>query len=408
MIEPLVLSKCNNFSNLIQIPIPKFSNKHYVENCIIGIYYIEIDGPNRYYYNFTHPDWIPNKDSSIFQEPMFSLEKKLLLNNKYPSGIDLNFLLQGSATKFCESIPRKFLQYKSGFDNNELVPLVKLFEVCEDIYTTILSKLEFTADKIESAKKIDHLFYNSLYKTEVNQIIKLEDTQKVFYSDYNPYTITSRPTNTSGGINFTALSKKDDTRSRIISGTGFKFVQYDYTAFHPYLISKILNIKIPSNVDYYMYINEQFHFSNSQSRDKIKEDFFKLIYGYRKGTNTFSEKIDEFEEILYKEYLDNKCIKSFFLKRKLFFKTGLDKNVLFNYYLQNMETEHNLLKLIQIMEQIPQSEAALALYIYDSFIFKIHENNSEIIKKIELILTREGFPVKTYIGNNLQDLQLLD
>ena len=157
-----------------------------------------------------------------------------------------------------------------------------------------------------------------------------------------------------------------------------------------------------------MHLNEKFKFSTSDSRDQIKEDFFKMIYGYSKAENEFSTKIVEFEKFLMDQYLQKSSITSFFLKRELFFKDGLNENVLFNYFLQNMETEYNLLKLKQILNNIDQNLAALVLYIYDSFIFRISKNDTDIIKKIELILTNEGFPVKIYIGENLQDLQLIN
>ena len=65
-------------------------------------------------------------------------------------------------------------------------------------------------------------------------------------------------------------------------------------------------------------------------------------------------------------------------------------------------------KLKHILNNIDQNLAAIVLYIYDSFIFRISKNDTDIIKKIELILTNEGFPVKIYIGENLQDLQLIN
>jgi hypothetical protein len=73
-----------------------------------------------------------------------------------------------------------------------------------------------------------------------------------------------------------------------------------------------------------------------------------------------------------------------------------------------METEYNLIKLKQILTNIDQNDASLILYIYDSFVFRIQENKTEIIQKIEQILTTEGFPVKIYTGKNLQDLQLIN
>ena len=407
MIEVLPLNHCNHEKRLLQIGIPKFKDNHYIENSLLGIYYIDLESDIRYYRNISHGDWYQNNcDHDV--SPVFSLEKKLLLQMGHDCGIDLNFIIPStySNIRFSNFVPSSFRRYIFNDGNLSAIPLVKLFEICELLFNKIKVNISINAEKINSALKMDELFYESLYKTESNIIIKKEENNKVYYSDYNPYTLTNRPTNSSGGINFTALSKKDDTRKHISAGTGNLFVQFDYTAFHPYLISKILNIDIPTGVDYYMHLNEKFKFSTSDSRDQIKEDFFKMIYGYSKAENEFSTKIVEFEKFLMD--LQKSSITSFFLKRELFFKDGLNENVLFNYFLQNMETEYNLLKLKQILNNIDQNLAALVLYIYDSFIFRISKNDTDIIKKIELILTNEGFPVKIYIGENLQDLQLIN
>jgi hypothetical protein len=409
MIEVLPLSHCKDFNRLLQIGIPKFKNKHYIENSLLGIYYIDVDTNDRYYANIAHSDWY-TENTFLSDTPLFSLEKKLLLKSGYACGVDINFLTSplNLNLKFCDFIPTKFRRYVFNNDNISAIPLTKIFEICESIFEKIKSNFDFSLDKINSAEKIDSLFYESLYQTETNKITKIDGIEKTYYSDYNPYTITNRPTNSSGGINFTALSKKDNTRETIVAGNGSVFVQFDYTAFHPYLISKMLNINIPSNVDYYTYLNENFKFSTSTVREQIKADFFKMIYGYDKKQNDFSDKITQFETMLMDQYATKQSVTSFFLKRELFFKSGLNGNVLFNYFLQNMETEYNLLKLKQVLGSVQQDLASLVLYIYDSFIFKVPENNTEIIKKIESILINEGFPVKIYIGKNLQDLQLIN
>jgi hypothetical protein len=410
MIKVLPLTNCKDFSNLIQIAIPELKNKHYLNNSILGIYYFDIKTHDRFYHNINHQDWQVQNEYQINGAPKFSLEKKLLKNNNYNCGIDLNFLLPNSQSniKFVDFIPSKFKRYFVKHNKISVLPLSIIFEICEDILVFLNKNLILNDDRINSAIRIDELFYDSLYKTEKNQIIKYDTSGHVYNSDYNPYTITNRPTNSSGGINFTALSKKDNTRSSIIAGENNLLVQFDYSAFHPYLISKMLKIPIPTEVDYYIYLNKQFKFSESEERDKIKEDFFKLIYGYKKGRDEFSKQIHEFEKDLSAQYKTKSSVTSFVLKRELFFKQGLNDNLLFNYFLQNMETEYNLIKLKQILTNIDQNDASLILYIYDSFVFRIQENKTEIIQKIEQILTTEGFPVKIYTGKNLQDLQLIN
>ena len=65
------------------------------------------------------------------------------------------------------------------------------------------------------------------------------------YTEYNPYTITSRPSNRHGGVNFSALNKKDGSRESFIPPDGSLFLQFDYDNYHVRLIGKLIKYKLP-------------------------------------------------------------------------------------------------------------------------------------------------------------------
>jgi hypothetical protein len=62
------------------------------------------------------------------------------------------------------------------------------------------------------------------------------------YSQYNYFTITGRPSNRFGGINFAALNKEDDTRecftTRFEDGI---LIEVDFNSYHPRLIASIVD-----------------------------------------------------------------------------------------------------------------------------------------------------------------------
>ena len=49
------------------------------------------------------------------------------------------------------------------------------------------------------------------------------------WTQYHPFTTTSRPSNNFGGVNYAALNKDDGSRDRFVSRfEGGKLVQFDY------------------------------------------------------------------------------------------------------------------------------------------------------------------------------------
>ena len=78
---------------------------------------------------------------------------------------------------------------------------------------------------------------------------------------------------------------------------------------------------------------------------------------------------------------------------------------LFNYKIQNLETETNLKTLVKLSEFLEPYESKLIMYHYDSFLFDFSINDStECIDGIKSILEREGHPVKMKRGMNYGEM----
>jgi len=104
----------------------------------------------------------------------------------------------------------------------------------DDTMIPILSQTEQSGIRVDTKKFIDR--WPQSLKNLHGDII---------YTEYNPYTITSRPSNRHGGINFGALNKSDGTREIFIPQEGKMFLQFDYDAYHVRIIGKLIGYPLP-------------------------------------------------------------------------------------------------------------------------------------------------------------------
>jgi hypothetical protein len=394
---------------IIVVPVVD-GKQHFIYEMAVLIYIIDVDSHEEYVINLTHPDYtsyagpLPNMTNAF----VLGLNKKFLYHNKVVSdnSVDLNFFIYPDKHKkfdFYEYIPKPYLIYQNRFVEWKTYPLSILIKMCNDVALEMLAYVNKFDDYLLEIKKFDNLYYNSLFKTETN-IFEFDNDG--VYSNYNPYTLTNRPSNSSFDINLSALPKKGNIRDKIKSSTNKKLVQFDYTSFHVYLLTKMLNFELPNNIDIYLFLNDAYNFSSKTDRDEIKMDFFKYIYGKTEHNSDLSNIISDFKHTLFEYYKNNGHVISFFLKRKIFFNNhDIDQsNKLFNYYLQNAETEYNFLKIQEIIERIPSQEANLFLYTFDSFLFEFNDNNPDIIYKIKQLLEKDGIPVTTKVGSTYGNL----
>ena len=217
------------------------------------------------------------------------------------------------------------------------------------------------------------------------------------YSEYNPYTITSRPSNRHGGINFGALNKKDGTREIFIPSKNHTFLQFDYDAYHVRLIGKLIDYKLPET-SAHQWLADQYGMSYDESKGRT----FQILYG---GPTEEDKKIPFFNETdIYIRNLWEDVQVSGFVEtpkgRKIQLK-WIDKPTpqkVFNYLLQSMETEMNM----DIVKKLYDNNIdSLVLYSYDAFLFDYSISEpKETGLKIKEIIESNGFPVHVSWGEN--------
>ena len=83
----------------------------------------------------------------------------------------------------------------------------------------------------------------------------------------------------------------------------------------------------------------------------------------------------------------------------------MNRNKLFNYLVQAMETECNVKTIIEIQRYLYEKETKLVLYGYDSFLFDVSNNDGvKVLKDIKNILERNGHSIKGKAGLNYSNV----
>jgi len=265
----------------ICVPITSNANKHQSEVAIVGLYLAFGIGEDRYI-NFTHPDEI---DTDITLQEIklhpksLVFNKKVLVNNNFNDGFDVNSYLHYYATttinpqefypKGMEYLANKFYKIE---DLGHVIPLVNQLEWARGIakYVLRLKPFDFTSQKC-----INYCndFIEVFHEIEKNHIVVGDEIKK---QNYMWYTATGRPSNAWGGFNFSAMNKKDGTRDKIRSRfEGGKIVQFDYDAFHIKLLAKILDY----HFDYHPYEQIRDELGIDMDYDQFKGKVFQNIYG---------------------------------------------------------------------------------------------------------------------------------
>ena len=85
----------------------------------------------------------------------------------------------------------------------------------------------------------------------------------------------------------------------------------------------------------------------------------------------------------------------------------MNKNKVFNYLIQLMETESNMRMLTELLPKISGYKSKLILYNYDSFLFDFHLSDGlKFLRKAKGIIEQSGkFPVKVGKGWNYHEMK---
>ena len=294
-----------------------------------------------------------------------------------------------------------YQKHKGKKDLNRIIPIVKHYEYCEKLYSDLKPRFD---DPINN-------FYNNYATVVFNAMeqngirIDREKFESHFhdvdsdyvYTQYNFKTLTTRPSNKFGGVNYAALNKENGSRQSFIPRNDL-LLELDIGAYHPSLLAKLVG---------YDFGGEDVHaaFAKMYKVDykKAKELTFKQLYGgvfdqykdleFFKKVQVYTD--DLWEKFQNQGYVECPVSKHKFENDKL---QDMKPQKLLNYILQNLETATNVCILWEIFKILKGKNTKLILYTYDSFLLDFDESEREVLRDIIKVFKNKQLQIKHSYG----------
>jgi hypothetical protein len=403
----------------IELIIPVWSSHraHSLGNRISFIYYrtISEDG----IINFNHID---AKGLDKFDITKFIDDNTIVLDSRYISnlGYDFEWLYfeeYGKPFLFNEFAQSLYRGYRNDFKElNDCIPLMKWYELLKNLpnltlktevnkrYSSAirtLGRLEGAGVKVDREKFIDSFNFSEQY-------LKKND---IAYTQYNPYTITGRPSNRHMGVNYSALNKSDGSRECFISRhpTG-TLLQFDYESYHIRLIAGLIGYRFPEGITAHQHLANLY----GVGYEEAKLLTFRYLYGGLDDEARkidFFQKVDEYIKEVYQKFVITGRLTTPLYKREIHFGRieGATEQKVFSYLLQALETEVNYMKIENLLNYLEGKMSKMILYTYDAFLIDTHPvERDEVLNGVKTIMEKGGFPVRSYEGKNYNDLVVID
>jgi hypothetical protein len=311
-------------------------------------------------------------ESIDYQQPIQHLVAPLL-----HKGYKEDIIQSIPILKLCEAIEPQLVKH--------INEKSKTYNWYNDIFIPLLSEIEQFGIRVDREKFIDRWPQARKHLTSDNLI----------YTEYNPFTVTGRPSNRHGGINFAALNKSDGTRDVFVSD-GI-FLQMDYDAYHPRLIGKMIGFTLPQT-SVHQWLAEQYGCDVGEGKGIT----FRLLYG---GIDKefhqipYFKAVDEWIQKVWEETSKNGYLQTRYRHIPLKWIEEPNPQKVFNYLLQALETEMNVDKMVGIMNYIKGTGIKMRLYTYDSFLFDYPaDSDTQSAKSLKSIIEDGGFPIKASWG----------
>ena len=307
----------------------------------------------------------------------------------------------------CPSTPTHELFYRNHGKNsniNKIIPIVKHYEVCEQIYNDLKPNIEnintpynnFFNNKVTLVFNAIERNGLRIDKAEFEQHFHATEHDFV-YTQYNLKTTTTRPSNKFNGVNYAALNKENGCRKSFIPRNN-KFIEIDISAYHPSLASRLIDYNFP--VD-----DIHAHFASLYKVDyaKAKELTFKQLYGgvFESYKNLdFFKKIQSYTDKNWQQF-ENRGFIEVPISNYRIEKNNvgeMNPQKLFNYLLQGYETAQNILILWDMMRILMGKNTKLVLYTYDSFLLDVDETETNVLEEIKQIFKKYKLNTKSKTG----------
>lgn len=388
--------------------IPNNPYQHPIQNSICAFYVRPIRGTKGYILPITHTEC-----GSLFEDDVYlylkGLDKIYVRDKKeflhytiLKQLIDITLELPPYILPQTTAHTILYKRFPELLTINQLVPITKHYEVCEQIYDDLEHRIDTAVNPFYNNKVT--LVFNAIErngikidKNEFEKHFQKDQTEPFVFTSYNFKTLTTRPSNTFDGINYAALNKENGCRKSFIPRNDV-FVEYDISAYHPTLSGQLVGFDFDSED-----IHRSFASMYGVDYAKAKELTFKQLYGgvfeqykdlpFFKATSEYIR--TNWEKFQTEGKLVCPVSNYVFYQDKL---ENMNPQKLFNYVLQNMETSVNVEILFHIFKLLKGKNTKLVLYTYDSFLFDVDNTEIEVLEQIKEVFNKFKLRIKEKNG----------
>lgn len=306
-------------------------------------------------------------------------------------------------------------------DLNRTVPLPKLCEKYDNFVqdnNRLFNSKVYEEDYYQFYSAMNKVFYElesygiPVNKKTLTKYFTIDSPQSCiksgyFYSEYNLFTQTGRPSNAFGGVNFGALPKGDESRS-FIESKFTKLIEFDYKSYHPNILSNMVEYQFDSD-DIHTHLGKLYYKTDNLTEEQYNDSkklTFKHLYTNQKDNIDleYFNLVDNLKNKLWRCYKDKGYIASELSAKPV---KGIESiTQLLPYILQNYETERNAVVIAKVINYLRDKQTVLVLYNYDSFLIDwSKEDGHEVLTDIQAILEKGGYKTSCSYGKNYASMK---
>jgi len=388
------------------------NNVHPVKNNVSLVYIRPIDASKGYMLCITHSETLSVLKTRVDElinkfDILYCRDKKEMLHY-FPNKAlyDINVPPTTYIQPLTKAHEVMYYTHKDESDINTFIPVVKHYEMCEQIYNDLKLNINKTKSDYDE-------FFNNRVSVVFNAIERMgiqihpEHFKEHFYDEkgpkvytqYNLKTTTTRPANKFKGVNYAALNKENGCRKSFIPNNN-SFIEMDISAFHPSLSCRLVDYTFPT-VDIHSHMAKLYGVSYAKSKELTFKQLYGGVFDNYKHLEFFS-KIEKYVGEMWDKFQregEIKCPVSEFIYKKDTLE-NMNPQKLFNYLLQNLETSVNVRILWDVLSLLRGKKTNLVLYTYDSFLFDWDEEEVEVMDDIKMVFTNYKLNIKTKQGND--------
>ena len=390
------------------VEIIPFSNKvHPVENQICAVYIRPLESTKGYITPIAHSETfnvsIDNVERVLNKfDRIYTRDKKEFLHYFILKTLfDITLNSPPYIQEYTQAHTFFYNKYPNKKDVNRIIPIVKHYEYCEKTFEDLKPRINEPINEFYNNRAT--VVFNAIEQSglrinreEFEPRFHLHDSEFV-HTQFNFKTLTTRPSNRFGGVNYAAINKENGDRKCFIPRNDLLF-ELDISAYHPTLLAKLVDYDFGDKD-----IHQSFAEMYGVDYQKAKELTFKQLYGgvFKEYENLeFFKKVKAYTDDLWDTFqyggsFECPISKHVYTKELL---EDMKPQKLLNYVLQNLETATNVCILWEIMKLLRGKNTKLVLYTYDSFLLDLDRDEKEVIKEILKVFKNKKLQVKYSYG----------